>query len=435
MKELIPLVEKGFEVRDNIENNSIVYGISFEETNECLILTKPHRKDKEGFRTLANDDKDYFEKRKQILLSILTDSKNRGFSITTGIDAYEKFTQLPDNGLRFIRNLSFNNNKPLRPSPPNKDADLLVRWFNKEFQFNLKEYLSKSLKVTEKEKVQLRLMTLNELIEKRQNEFENKQGCPMDERIANTTFIQYLKREVEISNAVIASGNEQVFTAFNNDVNREVKYCETFKELYHYSVSQGLEMDEYKEMNLVAKENHIHLMHLLFNNWVSDKYQLERTEENYTALCNFENYKTFFKEYMKMGISKKRELENAVKKNRIEADLENEVSPVGVSSKQSSQSNKIKWLGKKEQFVELMMELTEKGFIEPFTHIDLKESVTSLFNAFDFSLSSKTPQSNTLDNLYQNFKEEKRSAIMGKPVANRKFDKIKPKTIKHKGLK
>lgn len=580
MKKLIPLIENGFEVRDNIEGELIVYGIRFEGTNEYLILTKPHKKDKDGFRSIANNDNDYFEKRKQILCSILNDNKNKGYSITTGINAYERFIQLSENGIKFVRKVFFNSETPLRPSPPNKVADLLEKWFETEYQFVLQKQIAKSLKVTEKNKVQFRLLALEQMLERRQKEFDNKPNCSTEERFANTSFVQYLKRETEIANSTLETNSEQAFTVFNNDVNREVKYCSTFTELYHYAVAQGLDKDENRELNAVARENDKHLMDLQFSLWLNDKYQLEISEQNYLALCNFENYKAFFKGHLESENSQRIERENTLKKNRIEVGLEsselsndtshlknykeytsilwlfqkkieynkyeidevlnglvkdnsllnifglannsyNEIVLLTTTQNNNSERllrvvdaelksladkfnfikskvkvlvdsqeytekdgslflkslseqetnflygyaaltknffefyskvmalkndaepqttfeplefQKIKWLGEKEHFVELMMELIAKGFIENFTHIDLKDKVSLFFNTFDFSLSSKSPTTNTLENLYQNFKEEKRSAIMSKPITRRRFDKIKQNTSKNNGL-
>jgi hypothetical protein len=96
---------------------------------------------------------------------------------------------------------------------------------------------------------------------------------------------------------------------------------------------------------------------------------------------------------------------------------------------ESKTNFKLKWLAGKEDLAELVYTLISKGYIEDFHLMGLERKfyVETLFDAFDLSYSSKTANSNTLENFYQCFKDESKVKIVNKNASKKKFDTIKRK--------
>lgn len=99
--------------------------------------------------------------------------------------------------------------------------------------------------------------------------------------------------------------------------------------------------------------------------------------------------------------------------------------PLGTKTVQAYK-RKLKWEGTLKEFAELIIVLEEKGWITPIVHGERKAVIRATLNAFDFSKTRKSVDSDTECTLLQYLKPSEVGKKVFTKRYNQKFDDILP---------
>lgn len=107
----------------------------------------------------------------------------------------------------------------------------------------------------------------------------------------------------------------------------------------------------------------------------------------------------------------------------------NDLEPIKINS-ESRKTEKIKWLGKQQDLIELFYELAEKEWIENADFQKLKKYCESILDLFDIEQTKRKENSDSFQSFYQKFKgynvKGKRTyPFLDNKNYEKKFDKIK----------